>query len=86
MPEISRFFGTIITVNYNDHAPPHFHVRYGGEKALIDMESLTVLEGRIPHRVLGFVVEWASIHRDELLQDWRLARQQSELIRIAPLE
>jgi len=27
MPEISRFFGIIITMNYNDHSPPHFHAR-----------------------------------------------------------
>jgi len=40
MPEISRFFGIIIAMNYNDHAPPHFHVRYGGQKALIGIVKL----------------------------------------------
>jgi len=49
MPEISRFFGMIITINYNDHPPPHFHVRYGGQKALIDIYSFRVLEGRLEH-------------------------------------
>ena len=40
VPEISRFFGIIIAMYYNDHAPPHFHVRYGGERALIGIETL----------------------------------------------
>lgn len=30
MPEISRFFGIIITINYREHDPPHFHAWYGG--------------------------------------------------------
>ena len=33
MPEISRFFGMVIAMYYNDHAPPHFHVRYGRPKS-----------------------------------------------------
>jgi len=60
MPEISRFFGIIITMYYNDHAPPHFHVRYGQQKALIAIESLSVLQGNLKPRTLGLVVEWAS--------------------------
>ena len=86
MPEISRFFGMVVTMNYNDHAPPHFHVRYGRQKALIGIESLTILRGQLSPRLLGLVVEWASLHREELRADWRLARQQAELNRIAPLE
>ena len=39
MPEISRFFGIVISMNYNDHAPPHFQVRYGSEKAIVDIRS-----------------------------------------------
>lgn len=35
MPEICRFFGIIISMYYDDHPPPHFHVRYGEEKALV---------------------------------------------------
>jgi hypothetical protein len=86
MPEISRFFGLVITMNYSDHAPPHFHVRYGSQKALVGIESLTVLQGRLSPRLLGLVVEWASLHREELRTDWRLARQQVELNKIDPLE
>lgn len=86
MPEISRFFGLVVTMNYNDHAPPHFHVRYGSQKALIDIDNLAVLRGQLSPRLLGLVVEWASLHRMELLADWELARQQAELNKIDPLE
>lgn len=54
MPEISRFFGIIITMYYNDHTPPHFHVRYGGQKALISIENFTVLEGKLKPPCAGF--------------------------------
>ncbi len=85
MPEISRFFGIIIAMFYNDHSPPHFHARYGGERAIIAIESLTVLEGRLSPRVRGVVMEWAAIHQGELLEDWNLARAQAPLRPIEPL-
>jgi hypothetical protein len=86
MPEISRFFGIVIAMYHNEHDPPHFHARYAGQKALIDIETLTVLEGRLSPRALGLVVEWAALHREELLENWRLARRQASLKRIQPLE
>lgn len=86
MPEISRFFGTIITMQYNDHPPPHFHVRYGDQKALMGIDELTILRGSLSPRVLGMVIEWASLHRAELSENWDLARRQAPLNRIEPLE
>jgi hypothetical protein len=86
MPEISRFFGIIITMYYNDHAPPHFHVKYGQQKAIISIQSLSVLEGELSARGLGLVIEWAKIHQQELLQNWELARQNVTLQKISPLE
>jgi hypothetical protein len=85
MPEISRFLGMIIAMYYNDHDPPHFHVRYGGEKALIAIDTLTVLEGRISPRALGLVVEWAALHRAELVEIWNKSRRQEPLRKIEPL-
>lgn len=73
-------------MNYNDHAPPHFHVRYGGDQAIIEIQTLEVLGGRLSPRVMGLVTEWALQHRDELLEHWRLARGSAPLNRIAPLE
>ncbi len=86
MPEISRFFGIIIAMHYNDHPPPHFHVRYGQQKAIIEIQSLSILEGKLSPRVLGLVIEWASVHQAELLQNWELATQQEPLAPVQPLE
>lgn len=86
MPEISRFLGMIIAMYYDDHAPPHFHVRYGSHKATLSIESITLLEGFLPPRALGLVKEWAESHQQELREDWDLARTRQLLKPIAPLE
>jgi hypothetical protein len=86
MPEISRFFGIVIAMFYNDHEPPHFHAHYGGQRAIVGIESLVLLEGKLPPRVLGLVIEWAALHRDELLENWERARQQFPLNTVEPLE
>jgi hypothetical protein len=85
MPEISRFFGIIIAMFYDDHNPPHFHARYGKDGVAIGITSLRVLEGQIPARALGLVMEWALQHQKELLQDWNLAKNNEPLKKIAPL-
>ena len=86
MPEISRFFGIIITMYYDDHEPPHFHVRYAGQKAVVGIQSLSVLRGRLSPRTLGLVAEWGARHQAELHDNWERARQQAPLNPIAPLE
>lgn len=57
MPEISRFYGIIIRMYFGDHNPPHFHVEYGGMDAVISINTLSVIHGELPPRVLGMVVE-----------------------------
>ena len=86
MPKVSEFFGIVIALYYGDHAPPHFHAIYGDGEALIDTRTLSVLQGRLPRRALALVLEWASQHRDELLEDWERARQGLPLAPIAPLD
>jgi hypothetical protein len=61
-------------------------VRYGDAQAIVAIESLSVLEGQLPPRVLGLVMEWSALHRAELHEDWDLARRQAPLKKIAPLE
>jgi len=85
MPEICRFFGIVIAVFYDDRNPPHFHARYGGEKVSIEILTLKVLEGKISPRALGLVVEWASLHKDELMKDWELAKLNIPPEKIEPL-
>ena len=86
MPEISRFFGIVIKMFFDDHNPPHFHAEYGDEVALFDIRNLSLFSGHLPPRVKGFVIEWATIHQQELLEDWERAQTQQDLLRIAPLE
>jgi hypothetical protein len=86
MPEISRFFGMIITMHYNDHNPPHFHVRHGDQLALINIQTGALLQGILSPKALGLVVEWCFTHRAELLNNWELAKRHAELNKVAPLE
>ena len=86
MPEISRFFGIIIRMYFNDHMPPHFHADYGEHQIEITIETLEILKGQLPQRVLGLVLEWAVLHRDELRADWERACEGETLEAIQPLE
>lgn len=85
MPEISRFLGIIVAMFYNDHNPPHFHVRYGGHRATFSINDLTLLEGDLPKRVILLVLEWAYEHREALQQNWQLAKDKKPLQPISPL-
>ena len=86
MPELCRFYGIIIRIYFDDHAPPHFHATYGQEEAVVGIDSLTVLQGRLPRRALGLIVEWASLHQDELRQAWIRAKHLESPGKIAPLD
>ena len=81
MPELARFFGIIITMYYHDHTPPPFHVRYGGQKAIVAIDTLAIIDGSLSPRVLGLVIEWAALHREELRAAWMLAEQEAPLPR-----
>ena len=86
MPEVCRFYGIIIAFYYNEHNPPHFHAKYGEFVAEIEISTLQILKGELPKRAKSMVLEWADEHREELSQDWQLARQNHELIKIEPLK
>lgn len=85
MPEISLFYGIRITMYYSDHNPPHFHAEYAGEKALINIVDGTVLHGYLPRKQLRIVLAWNELHRDELMQNWELSKQDKPMNRINPL-
>ena len=86
MPTISEFLGIVIMMYYGDHAPPHFHARYGEFEALIQISPLGIQKGHLPPRVLSLVMEWAAIHQKELIKDWNRAANNQKLAKIAPLE
>jgi len=85
VPEISRFFGIVIKMFFDDHNPPHFHASYGEEEALIEIRTLAVFAGQLSPRVLGLVIEWATLHQQELMDDWQRGQNKQSLIKIAPL-
>jgi len=85
MPEVSRFFGIVIAMYYKDHERPHFHAKYAGQTGVFSLPDLRLIEGSLPKRVISLVLEWAFDHRDELTQDWELARAKKPLMPISPL-
>ena len=86
MPTICAFYGIVIRMFFNDYTPPHFHVQYGEFKAEISIETLEVRGGGLPRRALSLVLEWAAVHRAELLKDWELCRKHERPLPIAPLD
>lgn len=85
MPEIARFYGIVITLNFGDRLPPHVHARYGGSHAAITFDG-RVLSGRLPPRALALVRAWTHLHTLELHEDWDLARAGRPVRPIEPLE
>jgi phosphomannomutase len=85
MPEVSRFYGIIIRMYFADHNPPHFHAYYGADSVEIDIQRAAVMAGQMPTRALGMVLEWAALHRDELLEIFALAQNNQTIHKIDPL-
>ena len=81
MPEICRFLGIVITMYFDEHNPPHFHVRYNEYRASVEIRTLNVMVGAIPAKVRGLVEEWAELHQQELLQMW----ESQEFHKVDPL-
>lgn len=86
MPTISIFYGILIQMFWGDHAPPHFHALYAEHEALIDIKTLEVIKGTMPRRALTLILEWASLHRTELLEDWKLCEHNQSPKKISPLQ
>jgi hypothetical protein len=86
MPTISAFYGVLIQMFWQDHAPPHFHALYGEFEALIDIRTLAVIRGSLPRRALALVREWATLHQNELMEDWKLCETRQPPKKILPLE
>ena len=85
MPEISRFYGIVVQLYFGDHPPPHFHARYSGQAAKIDIETLSVIEGKLPARALGLTIEWATLYQQELREAFDRAANLEPPGKIAPL-
>lgn len=80
VPTISYFFGIIIRMYHDDHAPPHFHAEYQGYRAMIKISDGEVLKGKLPNKAKQLIKEWCLLHQTELLDNWERA------INFKPLE
>ncbi len=88
MPTISSFYGILIKMYFGDHAPPHFHAEYGEFAAQLSIRDLGLLEGYLPPKAIALVVEWASMHQEELMHNWlNLSSNGSgSIVKIEPLK
>jgi hypothetical protein len=85
VPTISRFYGIVIAMYFDDHGHPHFHARHAGAEAKVRFDVVEVIESSLEVRQLRLVLAWAELHRDELLENWRRARAGETLLEIEPL-
>ena len=85
MPVISRFYGIVILMFFQDHHPPHFHAKYEGQLAVFAVKGCRLLAGKLQPRAIRLIKEWAKIHEKELLEDWYIARKEGKLKTIEPL-
>jgi len=85
VPTISRFFGIVIAMYYDDHGHPHFHARHADGQAKVRIDQVEVIDSSLDVRQLRLVLAWAELHREELLENWRRARAGETLLEIDPL-
>ena len=85
MPEVSRFFGIVIQMYYDEHDPPHFHAIYGEHEAQISITPIGILRGSLPSRASSMVIEWAALQQRGLLENWRRMRADMPPIKLPPL-
>ena len=86
VPTISRFYGIVIAMFFDDHGYPHFHARHAGAEAKVRLDQIELIESTLEVRDLRLVLAWAELHLEELLENWRLARAGETLREIEPLQ
>ena len=84
MPEISRFYGIVVYMFFNDHPPPHFHVKYGDFECTVNIDD-GIMNGKMPRRAIRLIYEWLDLHKEELLDNWQLMEKRKPLKKIEPL-
>jgi len=80
------FYGILISMFYDDHAPPHFHAKYAEFKGIFDIRRLEMIQGNLPRRALELILDWAELHQSELLIDWNLCQEKQVPHKIEPLK
>ena len=86
MPRISEFYGIAVSMYYDDHAPPHVHASYGGQRASIAINPIRRLRGTLTPRALALVADWIALHQGELQENWERVQRHEAPRPIAPLD
>jgi hypothetical protein len=60
------------------HPSLHFK-KIGKYRAVRVGRDPSLFSGHLPPGVKGFVIEWATIHQQELIDDWERAQTQQDL-------
>lgn len=84
MPVISRFYGLVIKMYFlaAEHNPPHIHIAYDDREGVLDIQTLQMIESRLPSKAEAMAMEWAKIHQEELLAMWKT----QNIHKLPPLE
>ena len=72
-------------IYYRDHPPPHFDADYGEHEITVDIDS-GIVQGRFPRQALMAVLDWYTLHQDELARSWQLVQTRLPLNPIDPLK
>ena len=70
MPTIKQFGGFRITMYFEDHNPPHFHVVSPAQEVVIEIATLTVMAGTLAPAKLRTALAWAAKNRAVLTRKW----------------
>ena len=85
MPKICSFLGISIYMYYDEHNPPHFHAEYSGQDSIFIINPLEYSKGNLSPRIVGLVMEWATIHKNELLDNWKVLKENGKCKNIKTL-
>ena len=85
MPKLCTFLGISIYMYFKEHNPPHFHALYNGLDGIFFINPLKYSKGELPPRIVGLVTEWATIHKNELLDNWNYLKENKKYKKIKPL-
>lgn len=89
MAVLTMFYGIIISMYYYDnrqHHFPHIHVKCQDKEAVVRIPDGEIIEGELPGGKNKLLQAWLEIHNEELMADWELASNGSNVFQIDPLK
>ncbi|MGH9158239.1 MAG: DUF4160 domain-containing protein [Acidimicrobiales bacterium] len=63
----------MIYMYIRDHGVAHFHARAGGDEVVVNIATGEAIQGALSPHQMRLVLEWAQLHRTELLDAWENA-------------